>query len=353
MHHPGPCRSVAPGSGWLSRHAPARLGFREQQPRTRVKVKRGFKASEDVAQAEGYETWTVCIDKKFNGNTLWNILLGGIPGMAVDVSTGAMMKPVSDYYNLNMRRSVPYIEAADPSIPSGEATRMVSRDRPGHTALKGTVLRWYFDSDPRGARVFWRVVSGIPQVVKNTNETYLMTTPFEETRPFNIQGLTYENSRDVQIEIKVTKKGYEDQVKRFNVRQAIDQQEIQWLFRAGRKAGVLCLVQAIFVRQCKGTESFRPFVDGFRQVHSGGFPAAPSGATRCDWSGCLSAFLQAAHAMLAVDAGVGEGVLGPVVRRHDRFLVAYCWYARRVPERYARMQAGAHAMRQGDAGCGI
>ena len=57
-----------------------------------------------------------------------------------------------------------------------------------------------------------------------------MTTPFEETRSFNILGLTYENSRDVQIEIKVSKKGYEDQIKRFNVRQAIDQQEISGFF---------------------------------------------------------------------------------------------------------------------------
>ena len=60
-------------------------------------------------------------------------------------------------------------------------------------------------------------------MVKNTNETYLMTTPYEETRAINILGLTYENSRDVQIEIKVVKTGYEAQVKRFNVRQAIDQ----------------------------------------------------------------------------------------------------------------------------------
>ena len=56
------------------------------------------------------------------------------------------------------------------------------------------------------------------------------STPFEETRSFNIQGLTYENSRDVQIEIKVKRKGYIDQNKRFNVRQAIDQQEISSFF---------------------------------------------------------------------------------------------------------------------------
>ncbi len=118
----------------------------------------------------------------------------------------------------------------DPTIVKGEADKMVSRDNPGQTALERTIIRWYFDSDPRGARIYWRVVSSIPSIVKNTNETYLMTTPYEETRSFNILGLTYENSRDVQIEIKVTKSGYEDQVKRFNVRQAIDQQEISSFF---------------------------------------------------------------------------------------------------------------------------
>ena len=107
---------------------------------------------------------------------------------------------------------------SDTSIPQGEARKSVSRDTPGQT------------SDPQGARVFYRVISSIPAVVKNTNEAYLMTTPYEETRAFNILGLTYENSRDVQIEIKVVKAGYEPQVKRFNVRQAIDQQEISSFF---------------------------------------------------------------------------------------------------------------------------
>ncbi|MDE6166296.1 MAG: hypothetical protein K2F58_04290, partial [Muribaculaceae bacterium] len=69
-----------------------------------------------------------------------------------------------------------------------------------------------------------------PAEVKNTNETYMTTTPLEETKSFNIPGLTYENSRNVTIEIKVTKRGFEDQVKRFNVRQALDQQEISSFF---------------------------------------------------------------------------------------------------------------------------
>ncbi len=118
----------------------------------------------------------------------------------------------------------PYTQ--DPTIPQGAAKQVVNRDHPGETALEQTIIRWAIDSDPQGARIFYRVLSSVPAEVKNTNETYLMTTPYEETRSFNILGLTYENARDVQIEIKVMKNGYETQVKRFNVRQAIDQQEI-------------------------------------------------------------------------------------------------------------------------------
>lgn len=128
----------------------------------------------------------------------------------------------------SLERSQQYVN--DPTIPTGGANDMVSRDNPGGTTLEQTIIRWYFDSAPRGARVFWRVISSIPAEVKNTNELYLGPTPFEETRSFNILGLTYANSRDVQIEIKVTKNGYMDQVKRFNVRQAIDQQEISSFF---------------------------------------------------------------------------------------------------------------------------
>ena len=70
----------------------------------------------------------------------------------------------------------------------------------------------------------------VPAQVKNTNELYLGSTPYEDTRSFNILGLTYTNFRDVQIEIKDTRSGYVEQVKRFNVRKAIDQQEISSFF---------------------------------------------------------------------------------------------------------------------------
>lgn len=122
------------------------------------------------------------------------------------------------------------IKKADPSIPAGQETARVSRDNPGQTSMESTILRWYFDSDPRGARIYYRVISNVPAEVKNTNETYLTSTPYEETKSFSIPGLTYENSRNVTIEIKISRKGYEDQVKRYNVRQALDQQEISGFF---------------------------------------------------------------------------------------------------------------------------
>ncbi len=127
-------------------------------------------------------------------------------------------------------RLTPTPYSQDKSMPQGAAKEVVNRDAPGSTTLERTVLRWYFESQPQGARIFWRVISSCPDQVKNTNELWLGNTPFEETRSFNIQGLTYENSRDVQIEIKVRRAGYLDQTKRFNVRQAIDQQEISSFF---------------------------------------------------------------------------------------------------------------------------
>ncbi|MCH5318774.1 MAG: hypothetical protein J1E38_03585 [Paramuribaculum sp.] len=119
---------------------------------------------------------------------------------------------------------------SDPTIPAGQANARVDRDNPGKTDMERAIVRWYFDSDPRGARIFYRVISNVPNEVKNTNETYLTTTPLEETKSFNILGLTYDNSRNVTIEIKVSKRGFEDQIKRYNVRQALDQQEISGFF---------------------------------------------------------------------------------------------------------------------------
>lgn len=111
--------------------------------------------------------------------------------------------------------------------PQQEAKAQVAGE--GNTALEHTVLRWYIISSPQGADVSWRVVSSSPDVA-NTNANFIGTTPYESTESFDIRGLTYDNSGNVQIEITCEKPGYMPQRKRFNVRQAIDQKEISAKF---------------------------------------------------------------------------------------------------------------------------
>lgn len=95
----------------------------------------------------------------------------------------------------------------------------------GNTALEHTVLSWEVTSRPAGADVYWRVISSTPDV-KNSNKNYKGTTPYEATESFDIKGLTYNNSGDVQIEITCEKPGYLTQRKVFNLRSAIDQKSI-------------------------------------------------------------------------------------------------------------------------------
>ena len=123
-----------------------------------------------------------------------------------------------------------YPDAVFAILEPAPVQERVTRTAPGATSLERTVIRWRFDSDPRGARISWRVISSVPEEVRNTNETFLSTTLFEETRGFDILGLTYENAHNVTIEIRVERRGFFEQVRRFNVRQAIDQREISGFF---------------------------------------------------------------------------------------------------------------------------
>lgn len=108
----------------------------------------------------------------------------------------------------------------------------VEQPEPKQTALVGTSqdIRWHFDSDPEGAKVFWKVNSKIPNVVKNTDLLYLGKTPFNDLRVMNVKGMTEYNADKVEIEIVVEKKGYAKQSKRFMGNVIIDQKEISWSF---------------------------------------------------------------------------------------------------------------------------
>lgn len=192
-----------------------------------AQVKKQLKSLDLLATREGYESKDIHLGTSIQGAFWGNLILGGIPGFAIDAATGKMMKFKNTSFDVTL---IPINEEEVTVVQ-----QPVTRQNPGNSDAEKAIIRWYFDSDPRGARVFYRVISNVPNEVKNTNETYLTTTPIEETRGFNILGLTYENSRDVTIEIKVSKRGYEDQVKRYNVRQALDQQEISGFFEMVEK----------------------------------------------------------------------------------------------------------------------
>lgn len=188
-----------------------------------MKIKRGFKRTTINASTKGYDDVSVDVKKEFNATTAWNLL--NFWGFGIDAATGAMMKPQSKEIFLPFK-----IQSENKLFENTQEQERVTRDASGKTSLEKTIIRWFFDSEPQGARIMWRVISSVPDEVKNTNELYLGTTPYEETRGFNIVGLTESNARDVQIEIKVRRTGFIDQTKRFNVRQAIDQQEISAFF---------------------------------------------------------------------------------------------------------------------------
>ena len=139
-------------------------------------------------------------------------------------------KPIACTYadalkNVDWNRVAYFLRRAD--TPAGEKNKQVTGG--GDTALEHTIIRWYVDSAPKGADVYWRVVSSTPDV-KNTNQNFLGSTPYESTESFDIRGLTFNNSGDVQVEITCEKPGYITQRRRFNLRQAIEQKEISTKF---------------------------------------------------------------------------------------------------------------------------
>lgn len=68
------------------------------------------------------------------------------------------------------------------------------------------------------------------------HSNYVGSTPYESTESFDIKGLTYNNSDNVQIEVTCERPDYLPQKKRFNLRQVIDQKEISAQFNLVKEA---------------------------------------------------------------------------------------------------------------------
>lgn len=193
--------------------------------------------------------------KEFNVNYLSGIGWSGIVNMEIEVydNNRQLIYPNvsiigrsnrsgsgNDYNTATAAMNAAYVNALEDidwdriayflnraSSPALEGNKQVQGS--GNTALEHQVIRWYVDSNPKGADVTWRVVSSTPDV-KNTNMNYVGSTPYESTETLDIKGLTFNNSGDVQIELSCEKAGYVTQKKRFNLRQVIDQKEISTKF---------------------------------------------------------------------------------------------------------------------------
>ena len=153
-----------------------------------------------------------------------------IMGFSLVSSDDAYADALNDAYadalkNVDWNRVAYFLRRAD--TPAAEKNKQVTGG--GDTALEHTIIRWYVDSAPKGADVYWRVVSSTPDV-KNTNQNFLGSTPYESTESFVIRGLSVHHSGDVQGELTCEKPGYITQRRRFNLRQAIEQKEISTKF---------------------------------------------------------------------------------------------------------------------------
>ena len=91
-------------------------------------------------------------------------------------------------------------------------------------------IHWGIDSEPSGARVFWKVTSSIPNIVKSTDFIYLGATPIDISKPLSIKGLTSANAGQVKIEVKIQSKGYKTEIKAFSAELLTEQKEISWFF---------------------------------------------------------------------------------------------------------------------------
>lgn len=105
-----------------------------------------------------------------------------------------------------------------------------SKENDGNAPLDQVTVHFNIDSRPRGADIYWRVVSQTPEV-KNQPYKYLQTTDYESTETLNIKGLTRANAGNVQIEIKVEKDNFYPKSTKLSVLSLIDDNDVSKMFK--------------------------------------------------------------------------------------------------------------------------
>ena len=71
-----------------------------------TKLKRGVKAHKVKIVLEGYKPYEATLTRKFNGWYMGNIAFGGLIGMIVDISTGAVYRISEKELNVSLENNV-------------------------------------------------------------------------------------------------------------------------------------------------------------------------------------------------------------------------------------------------------
>lgn len=186
-----------------------------------------------ITNIDGTAKCSVIIEWELENNTS-NVIIDGTARGNYSVSQEQDLSVALDKAYSKALEEISWREIAW-ALKKSQETKQADQEKQnqvtgeGDTTLEQTIIRWYIISSPSGADVSWRIVSSTPDV-KNTNASYVGTTPYETTESFDIRGLKLENSGNVQIEITCEKPGYLPQRRRFNLRQAIEQREISAKF---------------------------------------------------------------------------------------------------------------------------
>ena len=151
----------------------------------------------------------------------------------LNVTTGKYDKSADDYMKLS-----PEDVKRKCNVIASSIFDMKQQYKNFKTSLNNEVLslsvHWDIKSRPQGADIFWRVISRTPEV-ESQNYKYLETANFEGVETIKIPGLTYANSKQVQIELKVMRKGYVTQTCKYNVSSLIEDKDVTVFFNLQRE----------------------------------------------------------------------------------------------------------------------
>lgn len=97
------------------------------QTPSQIELRRGFFRPAHytaVVEAPGYVPKKIDMKYEFNGWSMGNILIGGIPGLIIDDATGAMFTPEHEMYSVNLRPNFQGSPGAYSAMPNPAAMGM-------------------------------------------------------------------------------------------------------------------------------------------------------------------------------------------------------------------------------------